>query len=96
MNITTNRIIRKNPAVCVTTLDGELVVMNNETQVYYRINTSGSRIWDIVSSHNCTLQQIVHFMAEHYHLPAENLSADVTLFINLMLKKGIFQLSEDE
>ena len=90
----TNKIIRKNPDVCVTTLDGELVVMNTQSSIYYRINLTGSRIWDIVNSQGCRVHEILEGIAEYYHLPAKKIRADDELFISLMLKKELFQLVE--
>lgn len=88
----THKIIRKNPDVCSSHLDGELVVMNTTHSIYYRINLSGIRIWEVVNSQPSTVDQVVGAIADYYHLPTEKIRDDVEVFISLMLKKELFQL----
>ena len=84
-----NKIIQKNPNVCATFVDGELVVMSAQDNIYYKINASGIKIWELMEANVCSVQHIVAFIANYYQVPQERVQPDVEMFIDVMLKKNI-------
>lgn len=91
MNPSVTKSIQKNPNICATILDGELIVMSNQDNIYYKINACGIKIWQFLDTQACSLQAIVAFVADYYQMPQDIVQTDVTAFVDTMLKKNIFQ-----
>lgn len=85
MNCDETSIIKINPDACTTILDGELVVMNAQDNVYYRINGTGKMIWELLALEPCSVQVIVDFIAQLYSIPKEQIHNDVDMFMNDMI-----------
>lgn len=87
------QLIEQNPQVCATLLDGELVVMSEHDNVYYKINACGIKIWEFLQEQGRSLSDIVAFIAGCYNMPQDAVHADVHAFIVLMVQKNILQYS---
>lgn len=91
MNLSLTKNIQKNHDACATMLDGELIVMSNQDNIYYKINASGIKIWQFMETQTCSLQAIVEFVADIYQVPQDVVHADVVNFVGRMLEKNIFR-----
>lgn len=87
------RIISKNPEVNATMLDGELIIMGPKDNIYYRVNKSGIHIWGLINRDECTVSDVVTYIANYYEVKQEHISKDVETFISLMIEKDIFQIN---
>lgn len=87
--------IQKAHHVSTTFIDGELVVMGNQDNIYYRVNASGIPIWNLLETGIYSVAQIVDFIADYYGVPPTQILADIESFILLMLEKNLFQYADD-
>jgi hypothetical protein len=90
-----NRSIQKHPQASATFIDGELVVMGNQDNIYYRVNASGIPIWNLLETKTYPLAQIVDFIADYYSVVPTQIVDDIEAFILLMIEKKLFQYVDD-
>ena len=83
--------ITRHLEVCATFIDNELVMMGPEDKIYYRINSSGLRIWNFLESNTYTLQEIVDYIANDYKVEPSRVLDGVQAFILLLLEKKILR-----
>ena len=89
------RSIQKAPHVSATFIDGELVVMGKQDNIYYRVNASGIPIWNLLETGIYSVVQVVDFVADYYGVPPTQILADMESFILLMLEKNFFHYADD-
>ncbi|MBI3784965.1 MAG: PqqD family protein [Deltaproteobacteria bacterium] len=70
-------------------LDGELVLINLSTGVYYSMANAGSLIWQLIDM-GFSLSETVDTVASRYGMPADQVNADVRSVLEQMLQERIF------
>lgn len=68
---------RPHPEVVFETLDGEAVLLNLETGIYFTLNDTGTRIWELLGEHDGDLEEVRRTMLEEYEVEPEALDADL-------------------
>lgn len=76
-------------------LDGEAVVLNLKTGVYYSLNPVGTRIWQLIEERR-ELRAIRDAMVQEYEVEAPVLEADLKEFISKLGQKGLLCVGEGE
>ena len=69
-------------------IDGEAIVMNHDSGVYFNSTGSGALIWRAISQ-GASRDQIVDALAAHYALEADAVRSDVTAFIADLERHGL-------
>jgi hypothetical protein len=72
-------------------LDGEAVLLNVETGVYYGLNPLGTDIWRLIST-GSTEQEICSALLGEYEVEPGRLRIDVASFLNVLREKGLTRL----
>jgi hypothetical protein len=58
-------------------LDGEAVIINNETSFYYSLNKTGTYIWTLLLENEMTLEEIVEKVSARYQEKEEEIVEDI-------------------
>ena len=69
-------------------LQGELVILNLNTGVYFGLDPVGTRIWHLIQEHQ-SLQKVLHSMVEEYEVGEAQCMQDLLSFVAQMREKGL-------
>jgi hypothetical protein len=69
-------------------LDGEAVILNLQSGVYFGLDAVGTRIWQLCGQHG-SLRSVWQAMRDEFDAPAEDLEADLLTFIDELAAKGL-------
>ena len=69
------------------TIDGEVVIVNLETGTYYAFDGAGEFIWDRLSGHGASVEQLADAACASYLGSTEDISAGVSRFFNALQKE---------
>jgi hypothetical protein len=58
-------------------LDGEAVIINNQTSFYYALNKAGTYIWQLLLDNELTLEEIVKRVSAYYQKEEEEIIDDI-------------------
>ena len=86
--------IELNESVVCAELDGEMVLLNVETGIYFGLDEVGSEIWKLLVDGERE-GTIVDKLVEKYDAPAECIRADVATFLELLVSKGLLQVERN-
>ncbi|MBW1785297.1 MAG: PqqD family protein [Deltaproteobacteria bacterium] len=81
--------------VAAEVMDGDAVLINLSTGVYYSISGSGGGIWSFLASGQ-SLRQIADSVAEHYDVDPDRARADVEKLISRLLQENIISIAGTE
>ena len=74
-------------------LQGELVLLNLQTGVYFGLDPVGTRIWQLLQDHR-SVQTVLDRLLEEYDVAEAQCRDDLMHFIALGLEKGLFELHD--
>ncbi len=69
-------------------LDDELVILNLSTGKYHQLTKTGIFIWEMVSTEQLTLDQLIAKAEKHFK--GESIRDDIVAFVKILLHKDIF------
>jgi hypothetical protein len=69
-------------------LDGEAVLLNLKTGVYFTLNETGTRVWQLLREHG-EPEAIRAAMRDEFDISPEALKADVARVIEDLVAKGL-------
>jgi len=72
-------------------LDGEAIILNLETGVYFGLDEVGTRLWALITASG-TLRHAVDVMAGEYDVDRSALEGDVLELAGGLLEKGLVQV----
>jgi hypothetical protein len=72
-------------------LDGELVLLNIDTEIYFGLDEVGARMWDALAS-SPTVEDAVARLAPDYDVEEEVLRKDLQHLIDQLLEHGLIEL----
>lgn len=81
-------LIKRNPEMVTSNIDGEIVMMSIENGEYYGLDEVGSRIWELLEN-PVTFEQLVNTLVEEFEVDVETCKADTLEFLNQMVEKKI-------
>ena len=77
-------------------LEGEAVVLNLETGIYFTLNPVGTRIWQLIEEHG-DLAKVRDAMISEYEVGEEALDRDIEALMRELVEKGlVVSTPEDE
>jgi hypothetical protein len=84
------------PSVINETIEGESVIINLDTGIYYSLDNVGAIIWDALENRH-SVADIAAFLASHYQINAEDVETTINDLINKLLNEQLIILqSENE
>ena len=82
--------VRVSDQVVFRELEGEAVLLNLETGVYFGLNDVGTRIWARLQQDG-SLQNVFDTMQQQYSVEPQRLEKDILDLIEQMCAKGLVQ-----
>jgi len=72
-------------------LDGEAVVLNLDTGIYFGLEAVGTRIWRLLEEH-MSLRLVLDTLVEEYEAPSDRLQGDLLAFVERLNGKGLIAI----
>lgn len=69
-------------------LDGEAVVLNLKTGIYFTLNPVGTRAWQLIQEHG-ELEKVLEVMLAEYEVEPALLDADLRELVEKLRGKGL-------
>ncbi len=89
----TQSVIANTDIVASKVLDGEAILINLQTGVYYSFNPSAGLIWTIASG-GVTAADASVLISRHFDTSAEAVVADVQAFLDSLRSEGLARITE--
>lgn len=93
--VTIEDVVQVNEDAVFRELDGEAVILNLDTGIYFGLNETGTRIWNLIAEHG-SLQRAAETMVEEYEAPRSSLENDILQLVGQLLEKGLVDLSPSQ
>ena len=88
--LATDAPIARAEGLVASEVNGEVVVLSIELGHFFHLNTTGSRIWNLLDT-PMTVAAISATLGERFAVGAEECRRDVTEFVEGMLEKGLLE-----
>lgn len=72
-------------------LDGEAVIINNETSYYYSLNKTGTYIWSLLVDDEMSVDEIIESVSSEYGLDGEAIRQDITAILDNLYKEKLVE-----
>ena len=82
------RHLRISDAVVVRDLDGESVILNIESGIYFGLDRIGTRVWQLIEAHG-DVDAIVRVMEHEYDADPQTLRADAEALVAALIEKRL-------
>ena len=76
-------------------LDGEVVILNMNDDVYYGLDQVGGNIWNLIQEPK-TFGEIIQTLLEEFDVDNQQCSKDVLALLEDMLSKGLIEVKNGE
>jgi hypothetical protein len=73
-------------------LQGELVILDLKTGVYFGLDPIGTRIWHLLQAHQ-SLQKVLDSLVEEYEVTEGACAHDLLGFVAKMLERGLVEVN---
>ncbi|MEO8567381.1 MAG: PqqD family protein [Betaproteobacteria bacterium] len=83
------------PPVVGEVIDGEVMVINLDTGVYYSVTGAGAAVWPMLVG-GATRREISDRVARHYGASAASVERDLGMFIAQLADEAILRLRQDD
>lgn len=75
-------------------LDGESVLLNLETGVYFSLNETGTAAWELFDGAT-SLATVGEALCARFHVPAEQVRQDLFELTQTLVEEGLVKICED-
>ena len=75
-------------------LDGEAVILNLESGIYFGLDQVGTRIWQLIQEHG-SLQKVFETMCDEFDVGSDALEHDLLGLMDELCAKGLVQASTE-
>ena len=69
-------------------LDGEAVVLNLDTGMYFGLDQVATRMWHLLEQH-AGLKKVLDALVDEFDAPPDQLERDLLAFADLLMHKGL-------
>lgn len=90
-DITLANRVRIKEDVVFRDLEGEIVLLNLQTGVYFGLDPIGARIWHMIQEHR-SLQEILDGLTEEYDVPEGRCEQDLLRFVGSLREKELVEV----
>ena len=90
--VDTDTMYRKSEDVIERTLDGEAVLLDMNTGLYYSMDPVGSRAWELLDG-SSTLERIAETLCNEYDAEPERVLSDLKELFSDLLSEGLVKES---
>lgn len=75
-------------------LDGEMVLLNLNSGIYFGLDAVGTQVWHLLQSQS-SVGDVVKALLEEYEVAAARCEQDVMDLVSRLLDKGLLQINDD-
>lgn len=75
-------------------VDGEMVLLDMESENYFGLDEVGTAIWQAMQEYG-TLQEVFNAMLEQYDVEEEVLEKDLSDFVDKLIESGLVEVKEN-
>ena len=75
-------------------VDGEMVLLDMESENYFGLDEVGTAIWQAMQKYG-TLQEVLNAMLEQYDVEEEVLEKDLSDFVEKLVESGLVEVKEN-
>lgn len=93
MHIDTNCLLKRNPDIVSSEIDGETVMMDKSFEKYFGMKDIATRIWHLLENET-SLQQLCKQLTTEYEVSFEQCLKDVEPFICELIKQDMVNMTE--
>lgn len=86
-----NTALRVSDDVVFRELDGEAVILNVESGIYFGLDPVGTRMWQLIGSHP-QLDSVLAELEQEYDAPRDVLASDLLGLVRELIGKGLLAL----
>jgi len=87
-SINLNSIIKRNPELVSSDIDGEKVMMSIESGEYFGLDPVGGRIWELIEN-PIQVNILIEKLLDEFEVEKELCEADTLDFLNQLLEKNL-------
>lgn len=80
--------LRISDGVVVRDLDGESVILDMDSGIYFGLDRVGTRVWQLIEQHG-TLEEAVRIMQDEYDVDPQTLRADAEALVAALIEKRL-------
>jgi hypothetical protein len=73
-------------------LSGEIVILHLKDGIYYELNETGARIWELIQQ-PCALGAVLDALLIEYDVDAQQCEADLLALVDDMADRGLIEIS---
>ena len=84
--------VQVNEDVLFQELQGEAVLLNLKSGIYFGLDPVGTRIWQLFSTHQ-VLSAIVQVIVDEYEVTADRCESDLLTLVSELERQGLVKLS---
>lgn len=82
------------PDIVFRELDGEAVILNLESGIYFGLDQVGTRIWQLIQEHGA-LQKVFETMCDEFDVGSDALENDLLELVAELCAKGLVRASPE-
>ncbi|UPT77271.1 PqqD family protein [Sulfurovum sp. XGS-02] len=75
-------------------VDGEMVLLDMESENYFGLDEVGTAIWQAMQEYG-TLQEVFNALLEQYDVEEELLKRDLSDFVEKLVESGLVEVKEN-
>lgn len=79
------------PSVFAQEVDGEMVLLDMESENYFGLDEVGTAIWQAMQEKE-TLQEVLELLLEQYEVGEEMLTNDLSDFVEKLVESGLVEV----
>lgn len=87
------RRITASPSVIFTQLNGEVVLLDFDTEAYFSLNEVGTDMWNALTT-TASVDEALRVLAEQYEVDYVTLKRDLDHLINLLREAKLITVAE--
>ena len=94
MELSLRHSITVAPDIVFREVDGEAVILNLDSGLYFGLDQVGTRIWQLVQEHG-SLQKVFETMCDEFDVGSDTLERDLLGLMDELCAKGLVRASPE-
>ena len=91
MSVALEQSVRIPNDVVFRELQGEAVILNLASSMYFGLDAVGTRVWQLCEAHG-SLRSVLEAMQQEFEASGETLRVDLLAFVDELLTKGLLTI----
>jgi hypothetical protein len=91
--ISSQTVVSSSKKQVASNLDGDVVLLNCDTCVYYGLEGVGARVWSLVQEPR-RVAEILDVLVREYEVEPQRCEQDLLLLLDQALKAGLIEIKE--